>query len=59
MEKITIDEKEYLISDFNDNQKALLAHIQDLDNSINIAKFKLEQAEFSKHHFINALKETL
>jgi hypothetical protein len=56
---IEIDGKEYFFEDLKDEQKALVNHIADLDRKIVNSKFNLEQLEFGKNAFVNALKKTL
>lgn len=56
---IEIDGKEYFFEDLTDEQKALVNHIADLDRKIVNSKFNLEQLEFGKNAFVDALKKTL
>lgn len=56
---IQIDEKEYFFEDLKDEQKALVNHIADLDRKIVNSQFNLEQLEFGKKAFIEALKDIL
>ena len=56
---IEIDGNEYFFEDLTDEQKALVNHIADLDRKIVNSKFNLEQLEFGKNAFIDALKKTL
>jgi hypothetical protein len=56
---IEIDGKEYFFEDLKDEQKALVNHIADLDRKILNSKFNLEQLEFGKNAFVDALKKTL
>ena len=56
---IEIDGNEYFFEDLKDEQKALVNHIADLDRKIVNSKFNLEQLEFGKNAFVNALKKTL
>jgi hypothetical protein len=56
---IEIDGKEYFFEDLKDEQKALVNHIADLDRKIVNSKFNLEQLEFGKNAFVDALKKTL
>jgi len=56
---IEIDGKEYFFEDLTDEQKALVNHIADLDRKIINSKFNLEQLEFGKNAFVDALKKTL
>jgi hypothetical protein len=56
---IEIDGKEYFFEDLKNEQKALVNHIADLDRKIVNSKFNLEQLEFGKNAFVDALKKTL
>jgi hypothetical protein len=56
---IEIDGNEYFFEDLTDEQKALVNHIADLDRKIVNSKFNLEQLEFGKNAFVDALKKTL
>ncbi len=56
---IEIDGKEYFFEDLTDEQKAIVNHIADLDRKIVNSKFNLEQLEFGKNAFVDALKKTL
>ena len=56
---IEIEGKEYFFEDLTDEQKALVNHIADLDRKIVNSKFNLEQLEFGKNAFVDALKKTL
>jgi hypothetical protein len=54
-EKITIDEKEYKLDDFDDKQKYLIAQIKDLTNKSASFKFQIDQVEVAKSAFIKTL----
>ena len=56
---ITINEKEYKLEDFTDEQTALLNHVSDLDRKINSSQFNLDQLMFGKDAFVNALATSL
>jgi len=56
---IQIDEKEYFFEDLTNEQKAHVNHIADLDRKIASSQFNLEQLEFGKKAFIEALKDIL
>ena len=56
---ITIDEVEYNVEDFTDEQKVLINHVMDLDRKISSTKFNLDQLNVGRGAFMNALKETL
>jgi hypothetical protein len=56
---IMIDEVEYNVEDFTDEQKVLINHVMDLDRKIGSTKFNLDQLNVGRGAFMNALKETL
>ena len=56
---LTLDEKEYVIDEMNDDEKMLLNHINDMQNKINGNQFMRDQLEVGKEAFINKLRESL
>ena len=56
---VVLDDKEYEIENMADDQKVMLAHIQDLQRKIDGATFNLQQLQYGRQAFINALKEAL
>ena len=54
-----IDEVEYNVEDFTDEQRVLINHVMDLDRKIGSTKFNLDQLNVGRGAFMNALKETL
>ena len=56
---ITIDGTEYNESDFNKEQIAMINHVSDLDRKIQSSQFNLEQLQFGKEAFMNALTKSL
>lgn len=56
---LKIDEKEYLIDDLTQEQKVMVDHIADLERKINSSTFNLQQLNFGKQAFIDALKASL
>ena len=56
---LTFDDKEYVIEDMTDEQKALLNHINDLQNKMNSMQFNLDQLNVGKDAFIAKLREAL
>tara|TARA_R110002051_G_scaffold30584_1_gene70693 strand:+ start:55 stop:276 length:222 start_codon:yes stop_codon:yes gene_type:complete len=56
---ITINDEEFFIEDMNDEQKAMINHIQDLTRKITTSQFNLEQLNFGKQAFVNALSQSL
>ena len=56
---LTFDDKEYVIEDMTDEQKALLNHINDLQNKMNSMQFNLDQLSVGKDALINKLRVAL
>ena len=56
---ITINNKEYNLNDFSQEQVTMVNHIADLERKIGSMAFNLQQLEFGKAAFIKALKDTL
>ena len=56
---ITVNNEEFFIEDMTDEQKAMINHIQDLDRKIGTSQFNLEQLNFGKNAFVNALSNSL
>ena len=56
---LTLDEKEYVIDEMNDDEKMLLNHINDMQNKINTNQFMRDQLEVGKEAFIGKLRDSL
>ena len=56
---ITVNDKEHIYEDMTDEQKGLINHINDLDRKIGTSQFNLEQLNFGKNAFVNALSQSL
>ena len=56
---ITVNNEEFFIEDMTDEQKAMINHIQDLTRKIESSQFNLEQLNFGKNAFVNALSQSL
>ena len=56
---ITVNNEEFFIEDMTDEQKAMINHIQDLNRKITTSQFNLEQLNFGKNAFVNALSNSL
>ncbi len=56
---ITVNDEEFFIEDMTDEQKAMINHIQDLNRKITTSQFNLEQLNFGKNAFVNALSQSL
>ena len=57
--QITIDDKDYTLEDMTPEQQAMVNHIADLERKISSSQFNLEQLQFGKSAFVNALKTQL
>ena len=56
---ITIEDKEYKVSDLTAEQIALVNHVQDLDRKIGSSQFNLDQLNVGRSAFMNLLTENL
>jgi len=56
---ITVNDKQYFVEDFNNQQQAMVNHITDLDRKISNARFNLDQLAFGREAFVSALAQTL
>jgi hypothetical protein len=56
---VTIDDKEYKVSDLTKEQVALVNHVADLDRKIASSKFNLDQLNVGRNAFMNLLTESL
>jgi len=56
---VNIDDKEYDIDSFSDEQKAMVNHIVDLERKLQSSEFNLVQLRFGKQAFTDALKASL
>jgi len=56
---ITIDDREHKVADLTSEQIACINHIQDLDRKINSSQFNLDQLNFGRQAFANALNQSL
>ena len=56
---LTLNDKEYKIDDMTDEQIAMLNHINDLSRKIDSSQFNLQQLNFGKEAFVNALAASL
>ena len=56
---ITVNEKEHIYEEMTDEQKVIINHINDLDRKIGTSQFNLEQLNFGKNAFVNALSQSL
>lgn len=56
---ITVNDKEYILDDMSDQQKAMVNHINDLDRKMASMRFNLDQLAFGREAFVNALAQSL
>ena len=56
---LNLDDKEYVIEDMTDEQKAMVNHINDLQNKQNTNAFMADQLQVGKEAFINMLRASL
>ena len=56
---LNLDGKEYEIESMSDDQKLMVSHISDLNRKIESASFNLQQLQFGRQAFIDALKNGL
>ena len=52
---ISINDKDYILEDMTEQQRELIAHINDLDRKIRSTKFNLDQLSIGKDAFVNLL----
>ena len=53
---LNLDGEEHEIDSMSDEQKVMINHIADLDRKINTTQFNLQQLQFGKSAFVNALR---
>ena len=56
---LTLDDKEYIIEDMTDEQKAMVNHLNDIQNKQRTNQFVAEQLAVGYNAFVNMLKESL
>ena len=56
---ITVDGKDYSEDDLNDEQKAMVNHLVDLNRKIGSSEFNLVQLRFGRQAFVDAFKSSL
>ena len=56
---ITVNDKEYIVEDMNDQQNLLLNHVNDLDRKLASARFNVDQLAVGRDAFIQRLAESL
>ena len=56
---LNLDDKEYVIEDMTDEERAMVNHINDLQNKQNTNAFMADQLQVGKEAFINMLRSSL
>ncbi len=56
---ITVNDIEYNVDDFTDEQKVMLNHINDLARKLDNATFNLDQLNVGREAFVNRLVASL
>ena len=56
---ITVDGKDYSEDDLNDEQKAIVNHLVDINRKIGSSEFNLVQLRFGRQAFVDAFKASL
>ena len=56
---ITIDDKEYKVSDLTEEQIRLVNHVADLDKKLGSARFNVDQLNVGRNAFMTLLQESL
>ena len=56
---ITIDDKEYKVSDLSPEQINLVNHVADLDRKLESARFNVDQLQVGRNAFMSMLTENL
>ena len=56
---ITVNDIEYNVDDFTDEQKVMLNHINDLARKLDNANFNLDQLNVGREAFVNRLIASL
>ena len=54
---LNLDGKEYEIDSMDDDQKVMVSHIADLNRKIETASFNVQQLQFGRQAFIDALRK--
>ena len=56
---VTIDGDESPIDELDDNEKLMVQHLADLNRKIDSATFNLQQLQFGRQAFVDALRASL
>ena len=58
-QKVTINNKEYKVSDLSQEQIMYVNHVSDLDRKLESSRFNLDQLQGGRNHFMNLLEGSL
>lgn len=56
---VVINDKEYKVDDFNEEQLMLVNHVADLDRKIGASQFNLDQLQGGRKFFMKKLEKAL
>ena len=56
---ITVNDKTHNLEDLNDQQLAMVNHLQDLERKLSNARFNVDQLSVGREAFIRLLEESL
>ena len=56
---LSIDGNEYSVNELDDNQKLMASHLSDLNRKIDSATFNIQQLQFGRQAFVDALKASI
>ena len=56
---ISVNGKEYNVTDLNDQQRAMVNHITDLDRKLAHARFNVDQLQVGREAFVEMLAASL
>ena len=56
---LDIDGNTYSVDELDDNQKLMVRHLSDLNRKIDGATFNLQQLQFGRQAFVDALKASI
>ena len=56
---LDIDGNTYSVDELDDNQKLMVQHLSDLNRKIDGATFNLQQLQFGRQAFVDALKASI
>ena len=56
---ITVNDVQYDLENFSDQQKMMVNHIADLDRKLSSARFNVQQLEVGREAFVNMLTQSL